>query len=136
MTPYLFLIVRKVLNYVIKKTMSEGRLQGVKLPGGKHQCISQYGDDSSFLIQDEKPCMDELVRLLEVFSRAFGMEINWHKSCAYWIDRLTPKPTWLKQYNWPWAEENKLSKLLGTPFGLNLQILDVYQFLIKKISKN
>ena len=63
------------------------------------------------------------------------MEINWEKSCAYWFDKFTHKPEWLNGYNWQWAEEGDLSKLLGTPFGLNLKIQDVGKFLYRKISK-
>lgn len=40
----------------------------------------------------------------------------------------------LASYNWQWAEEGDLSKLLGTPFDLNLNIRDVDQFLNAKIS--
>ena len=56
------------------------------------------------------------------------MEINWDKSCAYWYDKCTHKPEWLAGYNWRWAEEGDLSKLLGTPFGLNLNVSDVDHF--------
>lgn len=35
MAPYLFLIVGEVLNHIVKKTMREGRVQGVSLPGGQ-----------------------------------------------------------------------------------------------------
>lgn len=45
------------------------------------------------------------------------------------------KLEWLLGYNWQWAEEGDLSKLLGTPFGLNLKTRDVDQFLYAKISK-
>lgn len=34
-----------------------------------------------------------------------------------------------------WSEEGQLSKLLGTPFGLNLNTPDVDQFLYTKITK-
>lgn len=116
LAPYLFLIVGETLNHIIKKAMREGRIHGVKLPGGKQQCISQYADDTSFLIKREKSCIDEVVRLLGVFSRASGMEINWHKSCAYWFDRHTPKPLWLRIYNWTWEKKmtspNSLEPLL------------------------
>ena len=63
------------------------------------------------------------------------MEINWDKSCAYWFDKYTHRPEWLAGYNWKWAEEGDLSKLLGTPFGLNLNTPDVDKFLHNKISK-
>jgi hypothetical protein len=63
------------------------------------------------------------------------MEINWDKSCTYWYDKYTHKPEWLAGYNWRWAEEGDLSKLLGTPFGLNLNVSDVDHFLYSKISR-
>ena len=79
--------------------------------------------------------MDELVRLLKVFSVAFGMEINWKKLCTYWFNKYTHKSQWLNEYNWQWAEEGDLSKLLGTPFGLNFNIQNVDNFLCRKIAK-
>ena len=98
----------------------------VVLPGSKKQhCISQYVDDLSFMVKGEKRDVDELVRLLKTFSEASCMEIKWEKSYAYWFDKYTPKLERLASYNWKWAEEGDLSKLLGTPFGLNLNTPDV-----------
>ena len=49
-----------------KKKIAEGRIRGVVLLGGKkQQCISQYADDSSFMIKGEKKDVDELVKLLK-----------------------------------------------------------------------
>lgn len=77
----------------LKKVVTEGRLKRVVLPGGKkQQFISQYADDSSFMVKGEKKDVDELVRLLKRFSEASGMEINWKKSSAYWFDKYTHKP--------------------------------------------
>ena len=61
--------------------------------------------------------------------------INWEKPCAYWFDKYTPKPAWLEGYDWRWAEKVDLSKLLGTPFSLNLNTPNVDHFLYSKISK-
>ena len=134
--PYLFLIVGEALTQLITKVVSEGRLKGIILPRGKkQQSISQYADDFSFMIRGEKQYVDELVRLLKLFSEASGMEINWEKSSAYWFDKFTHKPIWLNGYGWKWAEDGDLSKLLGTPFGLNLDTKDVDHFLYSKISK-
>ena len=63
------------------------------------------------------------------------MEINWEKSSAYWFDKFTHKPEWLSVYNWRWAEEGDLFKLLGIPFGLNLNVSDIDNFLYSKISR-
>ena len=90
LAPYLFLIVGEALIHIIKKTVKEKRFRGVVLPGGKkQQCISQYADDSSFMVRGEKKDIDELVKLLKAFSEALGMEINWDKLCTYWFDKYT-----------------------------------------------
>ena len=87
------------------------------------------------MIRGEKRDVDEMVRILKVFYEASGMRINWEKSCAYWNDKFMHKPEWLSGYYWRWAEEGDMFKLLGTPFGLNLNIRDVDSFLYNKISK-
>ena len=93
LAPYLFLIVGEILIHMIKRAVEEGRLKGVFLPGGKkQQCISQYADDSSFMVRGTKEDVDKLVRILETFSQTSGMEINWEKSCAYWFDKHMHKP--------------------------------------------
>ena len=51
------------------------------------------------MIRGEKKFIDELVRLLKIFSEASEMEINWDKSCAYLYDKYTHKPEWLAGYN-------------------------------------
>ena len=77
LAPYLFLIVGEILTHMIKRAVEEGRLKGVFLPGGKkQQYISQYADDSSFMVRGTKEDVDELVSILETFSQASGMEIN------------------------------------------------------------
>ena len=84
LAPYLFLIVGEAFTHMIKKAVTEGRLRGIILLGrNKQQSISQYADDSSFVIRGDKKYVDELVKILKVFSDASGMEINWNKSYAY-----------------------------------------------------
>lgn len=109
---FVFLIVGEALNCIFIKTMGEGGILRVRLAGGKQQCILEYVEDSSLFFKGEKFSIDELVRLLKAFCRASSMEINWRKSCAYWINEKIPKPSWIISYNWTWAEENDLSKLL------------------------
>ena len=86
------------------------------------------------MVRSEKKYIDEMVRILQVFNATSGMEINWEKSSAYWFDRFTHKPEWLNEYQWQYATEEELSKLLGTSFELNLKTLDVDQFLYGKIT--
>jgi hypothetical protein len=65
------------------------------------------------MMREAKEDVDELVRILKSFSQTSGMKINWEKSYAYWFDRYTLKPEWLRGYSWKWAKEGDLSKLLG-----------------------
>lgn len=86
------------------------------------------------MVRGDKQYVDELVRLLKLFNEAPGLDINYEKLCAYWFDKYTHTFTWLVGYNWRWAEEGDLSKLLMIPFGLHLNTPNVDQFLYKKIS--
>ena len=83
LAPYLLLIIGEALTHMVKKAVTEGRLKGITFPGRKkQQSISQYADDSSFVVRGDKKYVDELVIILKVLCDASGMEINWDKSCA------------------------------------------------------
>lgn len=66
-----------------------------------------------------------ILRLLESFSKASSMEINWEKLCVYWFDKYTYKSDWLLGYNGKCVEEGNIFKLLSTYFDLNLNTKDV-----------
>lgn len=74
--PYLFLIVGEVHIHTILKTIMVDRLRGIALPSSTKHSISQYAENSSFMVRGEKCYVDELARLLEVFNEALEMEIN------------------------------------------------------------
>ena len=100
LSPYIFLIVGEVLTHLIKKAETEGRLRDISLPGGRKQhSISQYADDTSFIVRGTKKFVDELDRLLGLFSKASGIKINWENTCAYWFDKYIHKPDWLAGFN-------------------------------------
>ena len=80
----MFIIAGEILTHMIKKAVAEGRLREFFLSGGKQQqCISQYADDSSFMVRGAKEDVDELVKIFETFSQASRIKINWKKSCVY-----------------------------------------------------
>jgi hypothetical protein len=70
--------------------------------------------------------------LLDLFHLALGFTINWTKSRAYWL-AATPPPAWLDGMRCEWAVERQLSKLLGTPFGIDLHTADVDAFMMDRI---
>lgn len=63
--------------------------------------------------------MDNFVGIIWNFKFAITLEINWHKSVAYWCGCGT-QLGWVEKYEWKWAIINDLSKFLSTPFSLNL----------------
>ena len=58
------------------QTIMVDRLRGIALPSSTKHSISQYAENSSFMVRGEKCYVDELARLLEVFNEALEMEIN------------------------------------------------------------
>ena len=87
------------------------------------------------MVRKEKLYVDEMIKTLQVFSAASGTYINWEKSSAYWFDRYIHKPEWLGEYQWQWATEGELYKLLCTSFGLNRNTQYVDQFLYGESNK-
>lgn len=47
------------------------------------------------MVRGDERYVDELVRILKVFSKTSGIEINWEKSCTYWFDKFNHKPEWM-----------------------------------------
>jgi hypothetical protein len=39
----------------------------------------------------------------------------------------------VEKYQWKWDATGDLSKLLGTPFGLQLELQDVDQFMVNRV---
>ena len=83
--PYLCIIMEEALNAATKNALRLGNLKGIVLPqSNSQQTISQYVDDTSFTVRAEEASADNLVGILHKFGIAYGLEINWHKSVAYW----------------------------------------------------
>ena len=76
-----------------------------------------------------------MVNILHAFTSASGLLLNWTKSGAYWAGRNAQPPNWANQFGWTWEEGGRVSKLLGTPFGLSIATNDLDEFLIDKIRK-
>lgn len=88
LAPYLFIIVAKALNAPIKNAMRIGLVISILLPQStSQQIICQYVDDTSFSARAEDSNVDNLIKILHNFEFDLGLEMNWHKSVAYWCGR-------------------------------------------------
>jgi hypothetical protein len=122
LAPYLFIITAKALNTIVEHTMVASNVKGITLPqDNSQQIISQYADDTSFTVKVEETSVDHIVGIFHKFGNASAFEVNWHKNVAYWCSRGRP-PRWVEKYQWKWATIGDLSKLLGMPFGLKLEL--------------
>ncbi|KAF8733580.1 hypothetical protein HU200_014885 [Digitaria exilis] len=78
-SPYLFIIIADVLQRLIQQASRNGLLQhplDLSLP-----CpVLQYADDILILIQGSAQAMGTLKSILDAFSMATGLTINYHKS--------------------------------------------------------
>jgi hypothetical protein len=133
LAPLLFLFVAEALNAAVKAAQGKGELQGISLSDGlAQQLLVQFADDTNFTLHGTKADLLMTQQILHEFHSASGLIINWPKSLAYWFSAL-PTPPWLDDFDCPWATLGNLTKLLGIPFGLDLDIVDVDNFLLQKI---
>jgi len=76
MSPYLFLLVADVLQSLIK------REQVIRHPAvdGAPCAVLQYADDTLLVLRGELEGVKRLKQVLDTFSQATGLCINFHKS--------------------------------------------------------
>lgn len=81
LAPYLFISSVEALSVEVLNALRIGHLKGIALPQcNSQQIISQYASDTSFSMRKEESNVDNLVGIMH----KFGLEINWHRSAAYW----------------------------------------------------
>lgn len=78
-SPYLFIIVADVLQRLVQKASSEGYLHH-PIDDSLTCPVIQYADDTLLLIQGDIAAIQALKSILDSFSRATGLTINFHKS--------------------------------------------------------
>lgn len=106
------------------------------LNASNQQKISQYVDDTSFIVHGDHQSFPNMVNILKKFGIISGLKIDWDKNMVDQCNKNVKEPLdWVCFFGWKWAKEKDLSKPLGTPFGLNLDIVDVDSFFISKIKK-
>lgn len=80
----------------------------------------------------KKESVDNLVAILEKFKVAANLKINWNRSITYWFGR-GDRLEWLNKYQWQWAPNGNISKLLSIPFEIHPNISDVGAFLLNSV---
>lgn len=123
LSPYLFIIVADVLQNVIQRASAKGDL--------KHPFVDslpcpvlQYVDDTLILLRGDVSSIASLKTVLDSFSQATGLEINFHKStfvpCTFHMQ--TPKgwPVFWDVPSTPSLKPTLASPFLPTRFGFQI----------------
>ncbi|KAG0623283.1 hypothetical protein M758_3G162400 [Ceratodon purpureus] len=135
LAPYLFLFAAEALATATSHGTAQGTLRGIRLPDGHtQQVLTQYADDATFSVYGTEQYLRAASDLLHNFRLASGLVLNRGKCAIYWYSR-PPPPPWLSSFGCSIAPPQALSKLLGTPFGISLNTVDVDEFLAAKVSK-
>ena len=85
-------------------------ITGINFRGREYK-LSQYADDSSCLVRDEKS-VEKIFEKLEAFRGCRGLELNRSKTEALWLGKTRPQLTNLFNINWPTK-----CVCLGVPFS-------------------
>lgn len=134
LAPYLFLLVAEALATVTKRAVDSGSIKGIMLPdGATQQVLSQFADDTTFSLKGAERYLATTSAMLTEFGLATGLVLNRHKSSMYWYHTMPPPP-WLQSFGFTVTPAQELSRLLGTPFGVDLETRDVDRFLANKLT--
>ena len=91
LSPYLFLLCAKGLSSLIKTFMANGDLKGISVcRGGPFLSHLFFADDSLIFCRASLEDCDELQRVLEVYERASGQQLNRAKTSLF-FSKNTPR---------------------------------------------
>jgi hypothetical protein len=123
---------------MFKEGVAARRIKCIKLPVEDcQQVLAQYADDTSLTFLGEELSAKEGVHTLQTFCLGCGLVLNWEKSCGYWKDGRSGWPGWSEQLGVTWIdEEDDISKLLGTPFGLSMSSQSMDDFIKERVNKS
>lgn len=97
-----------------------GHLKGIAIPHcNSQQIISQYVDDTSFIVKAHESSVGTLVGILHKFGLVYDLEMNWHKKCGMLVRPMNPTKL-SGEISVDVGCKWRFVKILGTPFGLYL----------------
>ena len=76
MSPYIFILCAEVLAIGIRQN---GKIKGISIGENEYK-INQYADDTCLTINASKECLEEVIRLFEVFETFSGLKVNYDKT--------------------------------------------------------
>ena len=81
LSPYIFLLCVEILGGLIRKNK---KIKGISI-NNKEYRISQYADDTDFILDGSSISFEETIDTLNIFAELSGLNINYDKSEVIWI---------------------------------------------------
>ena len=119
MSPFLFILCVEILGIMIRNNKN---IKGIIINKKEHK-LSQYADDTLFLLDGTSNSLNETLNVLSDFSNFSGLKINFEKTHAVWIGLKKYSSASIKtRWKLCWGKTD--FKLLGIILNVNLdQIL-------------
>ena len=118
LAPTLFLFFAEAMSSFLAS--QEVGLQGLRLPIREEELLdAEFADDTAMYLQGQLANLRCFERALETFCDASGAQINWHKSCGFWIGQGDP-PQWFPSPQFQWVPAGTPVRYLGCQIGIDL----------------
>ena len=80
-SPYLFILCVEILGIMTRENRN---IKGIVVNNVEHK-LSQYADDTEFLLQGDRDSFEQCINVLDTFGKKSGLCLNCGKTCAVWL---------------------------------------------------
>ena len=118
-SPYLFILLAEILACRIRE---DENIKAIKIEDTEFK-ISQFADDTTFLLEGDRESLEQLFKHLEYFGEISGLKLNTDKTNNVWLGKMiNSEIRWLTHLDMNWNPPK--FKILGLWFTHNLEEME------------
>ena len=122
-SPYLFILCAEVLACKIREDIE---IEGIKIDDTIFK-ISQFADDTTFLLNEDRRSFEKLFGQLDTFADISGLKLNHEKTVNVWLGSVSNSDIrWLPHLGMTWNPTK--FKILGIWFTYNLDNMETLNY--------